>query len=81
LWAEGQCSEGHALIDMQAGSPVSHEVTVQTDDRLDDPPPGDAFLLEAKNHGERAGVSCRQREAISTVLGMPDEQVPCTSKR
>ena len=61
---------------MQADSPVSHEVAVQTDDRLDDPPPGDAFLLEAKeNHGERAGISCRQREAISTVLGMPDEQV------
>ena len=75
LCAEGPCSEGRALIDMQAGSPVSYEVAVQTDDRLDNPPPGDAFLLEANNHGERAGISCRLRDAISTVLGMPDEQV------
>ena len=75
LCAEGPCAEGRALHDMQAVSPVSYEVAVQTDDRFDNQPPGDALLLEANSHGEVAGSSCRQRVAILTVLGMPDEQV------
>ena len=73
--AESTGAEGRALDDTQAASPVSHEAAVQTDESFDNQPPCDALLLEASNHGEEAGSSCRQHVAILTVLGMPDEQV------
>ena len=75
LCAESTCVEGRALDDTQAVSPVAYEVALQTDASFDNQPPGDALLLEANSHGEVAGISCRQRVAMLTVLGMPDEQV------